>query len=82
MTFRLPEGEIVSHDLMSVAPDPLHPGQIHAGIHPDKATILPERGTGASAGRTGRLRMAGWHGGTYPAMETFDDFYVIELDPR
>ena len=85
ITFRLPEGEIVSHDTVSFPPDPQRVGFFLNGIHPEGNTILSERGTGAYAGRTGRLRQAGYHDPTQMAsrqLVAYDDFYVIELDPR
>jgi hypothetical protein len=85
MTFRLPEGQIVTHDLISFPSDPQHPGFFLIGIHPERNTILPGRGTGAYAGRSGRLRMSGYHDTTRIAGEhlvTYDDFYLIELDPK
>jgi hypothetical protein len=83
VTFRRPEGEIASHALESLVPDPLHPGHALVGVHPERGTILPEHGTGIYAGRTGNLRMSGWHDGrAAPASLGLDDFYVIELDPR
>lgn len=82
MTFRFPDGELVNHAVLNFALDLAHPGYFHVGIHPQGNTIVPERGTGAYAGRTGRLRMTGWHDGrAFPEQATFDDFYVIELDP-
>jgi hypothetical protein len=83
ITFHFPDGDLVSHELETFAPDAAHPGFSHVGIHPQGNTIVPERGSGAYAGRTGRLRMSGWHDDTaFPERVTFDDFYWIELDPK
>jgi hypothetical protein len=82
-TFRLPAGNVVSRHRGSAVPDPDHPGFVVTGIHPDGKTIVPELGTGSYAGRTGRLRMSGWHGLTkFPGEVSFDSFFVIELDPK
>lgn len=82
MTFRLPDGDIVAHSKESVIPDPQHPGFALVGIHQDN-NIVPERGTGAYAGRTGKVTMSGWHDGSkLPEQATFNDFYLIELDPK
>lgn len=81
MTFHLPDGDLVSHDIMAVGPDATRPGFFLIGVHPDGNTIV--NGTGVYAGRTGKLRMSGWHDGTkFPGQVTFNDFYAIELDPR
>jgi hypothetical protein len=82
VTFHLPDGDLVSHAVEVFAPDSTKPGFFLVGVHPEGKTILPEHGTGAYAGRTGRLRMAAWHDATkFPNEVSFDDFYVIELDP-
>jgi hypothetical protein len=85
MTFRLPGGDIVSHQLESVGQDTQYPpgAKFLIGIHPDGKSIDPDRSTGAYKGRTGKLRMKGWHDTTkFPAEATFDDFYWIDLDPK
>jgi hypothetical protein len=80
-TFRFPEGTIVNRALESIAADPQHPGFALSGNHPDSRSITS--GTGAFAGRTGRAHMSGHHDGReFPAYVTFDDFWLIELDPR
>jgi hypothetical protein len=82
-TFRLPDGDVVSHHRGSAVPDPDHPGFFLIGIHPEEKTIIPERGTGAYAGRTGRLRMSGYHDARkFPEQVGFDSFFFIELDPK
>lgn len=83
ITFRLPDGELVSHELESATFDPADHNFLLIGIHPQGKTIVPEKGTGAYAGRTGKLRMKGWHGiKEFPEKVSFDDFYWIELDPK
>lgn len=83
MTFRFPDGELVNHTIISFAPDTTHPGFVLTGLHPGRDTILPDRGTGRYAGRTGRLRASGWHDvNEFPEVAVLDDFYVIELDRR
>ena len=82
VTFHLPDGDLVVHSQESVIPDPGHPGFALAGIHQDN-NVVPERGTGAYAGRTGKATMSGWHDGSkLPEQATFNDFYLIELDPK
>lgn len=40
------------------------------------------KATGAFAGRTGKAHMSGRHGGQdLPGFVSFDDFWLIELDP-
>lgn len=85
ITFHLPDGQIVDHALQSMVPDPARNGYVLVGVHPTEDTIVPEQGTGAYAGRTGRARQAGWHGDAtshFPDQITLDDFYAIELEPR
>lgn len=83
MTFRLADGQFVAHSKESIAPSVLHPGFAHAGIHPGENNIVPEKGTGAYAGRTGKVTMSGWHDvNKAPEQATFNDFYLIELDPK
>jgi hypothetical protein len=82
MTFHLPDGDLVAHSTESVVPDPQHPGVFLIGIHEDN-NVVPEKGTGAYAGRTGKVTMSGWHDGNkLPEQATFNDFYLIELDPK
>jgi hypothetical protein len=82
MTFHLPDGDLVAHSRESVILDPAHPGFAVVGVHQDN-NIAPERGTGAYAGRAGKVTMSGWHDGTrLPEQATFNDFYLIELDPE
>jgi hypothetical protein len=82
MTFRLPDGELVARSMESVTPDPQYPGFALIGIHQDN-NVVPDKGTGAYAGRTGKVTMSGWHDGNkLPGQVTFNDFYLIELDPE
>jgi hypothetical protein len=82
MTFHLPDGDLVTHSKESVMPDPQHPGFAVVGIHQDN-NIVSERGTGAFAGRTGKATMSGWvDGNKLPTRATFNNFYLIELDPK
>jgi hypothetical protein len=82
MTFRLRDGQFVNHTVISFAPDTAHSGFVFTGLHPKSDTIVADRGTGRFAGRSGRLRMAGWHDvNKFPDVAVLDDFYVIELDP-
>jgi hypothetical protein len=83
ITFRLPDGDLVAHSKESVASDPQHQGFFLIGIHAKENNIVPARGTGAYAGRTGRVTMSGRHDGNkFPEQVGFNDFYLIELDPR
>lgn len=83
MTFRLPDGELVVHSTESVGPDPQHRGLFLIGIHPTEDNVVADKGTGAYAGRTGRVTMSGWHdGNNFPGRVAFNDFYLIELDPK
>jgi hypothetical protein len=78
--FNFPDGTIVNRALQSVAPDPAHPGFFLIGIHPDGKSIVSA--TGAFAGRTGTAHMSGRHDGREAPAATFDDFWLIELDPK
>jgi hypothetical protein len=79
-TFTFPQGTIVNRALLSAAPDPGAPGLFLIGIHPDAKSIVSA--TGAFAGRTGTAHMSGRHDGREVPTATFDDFWLIELDPR
>jgi hypothetical protein len=82
MTFHLPDGDLVVHSTESVAPDPQHSGLALIGIH-QADNVVPEKGTGAYAGRTGTATMSGWHDANkFPDQATFHDFYLIQLDPK
>ena len=82
MTFHLPDGDLVAHSIESVTPDPQHPGVFLIGIHEREHNIVPQRGTGAYVGRTGKVTMSGWHDANKAPAVTFNDFYLIELDPK
>jgi hypothetical protein len=83
MTFHLRDGDLVSHQKKNFAPDPDHSGHLLTGIHPQGKTIVPDKGAGAYAGRTGQVRMSGWlDGNKFPEQVKFNDFYFIELDPK
>jgi hypothetical protein len=83
MTLHLPDGDLVAHSKESVVPDPQYQGFYLIGIHPKEKNIVPEKGTGAYAGRTGKVTMSGWHDANkLPEQATFNDFYLIELDPE
>ena len=82
MTFHLPDGDLVVHSTESVAPDPQHSGFALIGIHEDN-NIVPAKGTGAYAGRSGKVTMSGWHDANrFPEQATFNDFYLIEFAPK
>lgn len=80
-SFHLPNGEFVSDAVEVVAPDSTHPGFLLAGIHSDyNDTIQADKGKGDYAGRSGQVRMSGWHDANkFPQTLTFDDFYEIDL---
>lgn len=83
MTFHFSDGDLVSRAVLRFSPASTDPGFFFVGTRPGGDTIVPDRGTGAYAGRTGRVRMAGWHDGReFPDRAGFDDFFVIEIDPR
>jgi len=79
-TFQLPAGSIVSHALVSVAPDAQRPGWVILGSRPDADTITSA--TGAYAGRTGRVLASGAADDSgLPNRLTEDTFWVIQLGP-
>lgn len=81
-TFHLPGGDIASHGVEVIAPDSTRQGFFLIGVHSDDDTVQAEKSTGVYAGRTGRLRMSGWHDGNkFPQTVTFNDFYEITLKP-
>jgi hypothetical protein len=80
-TFTLPGGTITSRSTESVAPVAAMPGFFHVGIYPESNSIISA--TGAFEGRTGRAILQARHDGReYPGHVTFEDFWVIELDPK
>ena len=82
VTFHFRDGDLVSRSVLIFSAASSDPGFFFVGTQ-SESKILPERGTRAYAGRTGRLRMAGWHDGrAFPEQAAFDDFFVIQLDPE
>jgi hypothetical protein len=82
-TFHLPDGDLVNRATEAFAPDGSRQNHFLTGIHPDGETLLGDKSTGAYAGRTGRLRMSGWHETSqFPAVLGTNDFYAIELNPK
>ena len=80
-TFEFSDSSIVTKSTANVAPDATAAGFFHVGIHPDADNIT--HGTGIFAGRTGTAHMSGRHDGhEFPAAATFDDFWLIQLDPQ
>lgn len=79
-TFRLPDGEIVNHTTVSLSPDPQHAGALLTGARPEGNTIVS--GTGAYAGRTGKIDLSGRIEITnFPAsIDNVDDWWLIQLD--
>jgi hypothetical protein len=81
-TFHLPDGDLHNKGVEAIGPDASKQGFYLIGIHADRDTIQGDKGTGAYAGRTGRLRMSGWHDANkFPQTVTFNDFYEITLNP-
>jgi hypothetical protein len=79
-TFELPGGTLVNKAKAGAIQDPSHPDSFLVGTHPDGKTI---EGTGAYAGRTGKIHHSGFHiCKECPGFATFDDFWLIELDPK
>ena len=82
-TFRLPDGVLVNRATEAFAPDSSRQNQFLTGIHPEGDSLLPDKSTGAYEGRTGRLRMSGWHEtSNFPATLGTNDFYAIELNAK
>ena len=80
-TFTLSEGTITTRGTESVAPIAAKPGFFHVGIYPDGNSIISA--TGVFEGRTGRAILQARHDGReYPGHVTFEDFWLIELDPK
>lgn len=80
-TFTLAEGTIVAEGTESIAPYAnAAPGLFHVGIHPEGNSIVST--TGIYAGRSGRAQLMARHDGReYPGHVTFDDVWLIRLDP-
>lgn len=82
-TFHLPDGDIVNHGVEAIGPDSSRQGFFLIGVHSDQDTIQAAENTGMYSGRTGRLRMSGWHDGSqFPQAVTFNGFYEISLHPK
>ncbi len=82
-TFKLPGGVLVNRAIEAFAPDTSRQNQFLTGIHPEGETLLGDKSTGIYAGRTGRLRMSGWHETSkFPDTLGTNDFYAIELNPK
>ena len=81
-TFHLPDGDLVNHATEAFAPDSSRQNMFLTGVHPEKDTIQGDKSTGAYAGRSGRLRMSGWHDGSaFPQTLGVNDFYAIDFNP-
>ena len=80
-SFHLPNGEFVSDAVEVIAPDSTHPGFLLAGVHSDyNDTIQADKGKGDYAGRSGQIRMSGWHDANkFPQTLAFNDFCEINL---
>jgi hypothetical protein len=81
-TFKLPDGDFTNHAQVTVVPDPQRPGVVlvESPLPSSKGII---GGTGAYAGRTGRVKMTGVDEvSRYPAEATVDDRWVVEFDPK
>lgn len=80
-TFHLADGDLANHGVEAIGPDASKQNFYLIGVHSDRDTLEPDRSTGAYAGRTGRLRMSGWHdAGKFPQTVTFNDFYEITFN--
>jgi hypothetical protein len=80
-TFRLPGGELSNRGVEAIGADASKQGFFLIGVHSDVDTVQADKSTGAYAGRTGRLRMSGWHDGSkFPDTVGFNDFYEITLN--
>jgi hypothetical protein len=79
--FHLPDGDLVNHGVEAIGPDGSKQGFYLIGVHTDKDSLEPTKSTGAYAGRTGRLRMSGWHDANkFPQTVGFNDFYEITFN--
>lgn len=79
-TFHLPDGDLVNRVEEVFAPDSTRPGFYLIGIHPSQDTLQGDKGRRAYAGRTGRVRMSGWHDASrFPQTVGLDDFWEIQL---
>ena len=81
-TFHLPDGELVNKSVEAIGPDASTQGFYLIGVHAGRDTVDGAKSNGAYAGRTGRLRMSGWHDANkFPQTVTFNDFYEITFNP-
>jgi hypothetical protein len=81
-TFHLQDGELANKSVEAIGPDASRQGFYLIGVHADRDTVDGAKSTGAYAGRTGRLRMSGWHDANkFPQTVTFNDFYEITFNP-
>lgn len=80
-TWRLTEGDIVTHSQISAVADPQRAGWVLFGTTPEESDIVS--GTGAYVGRTGRFHTYGTADlSQFPAELPLDGHAVIELNPR
>ncbi|MDQ3947390.1 MAG: hypothetical protein M3357_19970 [Actinomycetota bacterium] len=81
-TFQFPDGSITVKTPESAAIDPQYPDHLLVGVHTQQDNIA--EATGIFAGRTGRGRASGWHdlSELQQGYATFNDFWLIELNPR
>jgi hypothetical protein len=81
-TFHLPDGDLHNKGVEAIGPDASKNGFYLIGVHADRDSIDGAKSTGAYTGKTGRLRMSGWHDANkFPQTVTFNDFYEITLNP-
>jgi|SRR5581483_3858132 len=79
-TFHLPDGDIVNHADVSVAPDPQNTGWVIVSARGEKSIV---GGSGRYRDRTGSVRVHGTNDlRRFPEQMTQDDFWLIQLDPR
>ena len=80
-TFHLKDGDLANKGVQAIGPDGSKPNFYLIGVHADKDTLQPDKSTGAYAGRSGRLRMSGWHDANkFPQTVTFNDFYEVTFN--
>jgi hypothetical protein len=81
-TFEFPDGTLTVKTPESAATDPQFPDHLLIGVHTQQDNVA--EATGTFAGRTGRARASGWHdlSELQDGYATFNDFWLIELDPR
>ncbi|MGH8975816.1 MAG: hypothetical protein ACRD0C_21735 [Acidimicrobiia bacterium] len=80
-TFKLPDGEFTNRAQVSVVFDPQRPGWVLVASLPSSKGIIA--GTGAYAGRAGKVILTGVNDATsYPAELGVDDRWVIQFDSK